>query len=140
MRFTTRIAVAAVIAVGSLVPTLGVARAQDPPADEAVLLNAPLHGELISETGRPDWLAASGECAVWKGDGYSESVWAGKRFQCGYVNANGGSARFNGPTGLCYAPNNGVYVADTNNQVIRKVDAGRDVVTIVSARRALPAP
>lgn len=131
MRLIYRIAAVVALAAGSLVPTLAIARAQDPPADEAVLANAPLKGQTIELSDGYFYFTSAPDCNVWRGTGSSETIWVGKRYQCGFVNANGTAARFNGPTGLCPAPNLGFYVADTNNHVIRKVDSGRDVVTII---------
>src|SRR5262249_33989283 len=51
---------------------------------------------------------------------------AGAAFQSGYVNGNGGAARFNGPTGVAVDANGNVYVVDDFNQVIRKIAPNGD--------------
>ncbi len=48
---------------------------------------------------------------------------------------DGGSARtarFNGPKGICVGPKGLVYVVDTENQVIRRIDPGRDGIETVA--------
>lgn len=47
----------------------------------------------------------------------------------GAVNANGTNARFSYPNGLVVGTDGNVYVADTGNQVIRKVTPSGDVTT-----------
>ena len=40
-------------------------------------------------------------------------------------------ATLNGPKGLAYAPDRGLYIADTENHVIRRVDLTSGVITTV---------
>jgi sugar lactone lactonase YvrE len=47
----------------------------------------------------------------------------------GFSNANGSSAQFNTPQGLAATPAGIVYVADTNNNRVRKIDINGDVTT-----------
>jgi hypothetical protein len=68
---------------------------------------------------------------VSKDIGLISTVWAGKPSFCDYVNGVGQQARFNGTSGICAAPNSGMYVADTNNHVIRKIDSAQNVTTTV---------
>ncbi len=42
------------------------------------------------------------------------------------------SARFNGPKGICVGPKGLVYVVDTENQVIRRIDPARDAIETVA--------
>lgn len=53
-------------------------------------------------------------------DGVLETV-AGVAGQGGYADGEGSVARFNGPVGLQIAPDGSLIVADTSNQVIRKI-------------------
>jgi RHS repeat-associated protein len=48
----------------------------------------------------------------------------------GYVDAQGSSAQFNNPQGVAVDSAGNVYVADTGNHSIRKVDAGGNVTTV----------
>ena len=47
----------------------------------------------------------------------------------GFSNANGSSAQFNTPQGIAVTPAGIVYVADTNNNRVRKIDINGDVTT-----------
>jgi sugar lactone lactonase YvrE len=48
----------------------------------------------------------------------------------GFANGNGPAAKFNSPDGVCVEANGTVYVADTSNYRIRKVDEAGNVVTL----------
>ncbi len=48
----------------------------------------------------------------------------------GYVNATGGSARFNDPRGITVGPDGNVYVADTYNHCIRRITPDGVVTTL----------
>lgn len=47
--------------------------------------------------------------------------------EAGYVNGNSEKARFNKPTGIAEDSNGNIYVADTLNHVIRKIDTNGNV-------------
>ena len=51
----------------------------------------------------------------------------------GSVDANGTSARFNLPLGICVDANTNLYIADFGNNTIRKADAGFTVTTLVGS-------
>lgn len=71
---------------------------------------------------------------VIKTDGANDYNWAGSTSGiAGYLDAQGNQARFNHPWGICPAPNCGQYVADSYNQVIRRIDSARNVTTIIGA-------
>jgi len=48
----------------------------------------------------------------------------------GYINGTVGEASFNEPTGLTLDINGNIYVADTGNHVIRKIDINGNVTTV----------
>lgn len=48
----------------------------------------------------------------------------------GSVDANGADARFNGPTGIAVDSNDNIYVADSNNNTIRKISPAGVVTTL----------
>lgn len=56
---------------------------------------------------------------------------AGSAGASGYLNATGTSARFNAPAGIAADGLNNVYVADTQNHVLRKVTSAGVTTTIV---------
>jgi sugar lactone lactonase YvrE len=60
------------------------------------------------------------------------STLAGLTGTVGSVDGAGSAARFQGPQGLAIDAGNNVYVADTNNHVIRKVVPSTGVVTTVA--------
>jgi len=47
----------------------------------------------------------------------------------GFLNANGKSALFNNPSGICIDSNGIIFVADTGNSIIRKIDLSANVTT-----------
>jgi sugar lactone lactonase YvrE len=57
------------------------------------------------------------------------STWAGTAGQTGAINGTGTAARFNSPRGVAVDAASNVYVADTNNQTLRKISAGAVVTT-----------
>lgn len=57
------------------------------------------------------------------------STYAGIGGSSGNTDGNSSIAKFNGPTGLCFDNNGNLYVADYNNNKIRKVDTTGNVST-----------
>ena len=57
-------------------------------------------------------------------------VWAGTAGASGSADGNAGAARFNQPTGLAIDATGNIYVADTGNHTIRKIDTSQNVTTI----------
>ena len=61
------------------------------------------------------------------------SLVAGARGQSGSSDGAGAAARFSGPTALALDGLDNIYVADTGNSTIWKIDAGGNVTTIAGA-------
>lgn len=101
---------------------------KDLQAPSDVVLSA--NGDLIvSDTlnHRIVKITEQGEVSVIAGGGYSkDGDWLVGRFADGI----GEKAGFNEPTGLVIAANGDIYVADTGNQRIRKIDGVGKVTTI----------
>ena len=53
----------------------------------------------------------------------------------GYKNATGKKAQFNRPTGMAAGSNGEVYIADTGNHVIRKIDKNGKVTTYAGSKK-----
>lgn len=58
------------------------------------------------------------------------STYAGLAGQIGSTNATGTNARFNSPRGVTHDSSNNLYIADTGNHTVRKIDNIRVVTTI----------
>ncbi|MBQ7668388.1 MAG: S-layer homology domain-containing protein [Clostridia bacterium] len=67
-------------------------------------------------------------------DGYT-TTYAGNK-NAGYKDGKGQDASFDNPTGIVVDLEGNVYVADTNNNVIRKIDANRNVTTYAGNENA----
>jgi hypothetical protein len=59
------------------------------------------------------------------------STFAGVAGSKGYMNGPKNTALFNGPSSIIIAPDETMYVSDTNNDVIRKIDPSGNVSTVV---------
>ncbi len=70
------------------------------------------------------------------GSGYIVSTFAGKAGFSGLVNGTGASARFNKPQGIAVDTAGNVFVADTDNHVIRKITPAGVVSTFVGALKS----
>lgn len=58
----------------------------------------------------------------------------------GYTDGASNSARFNAPAGLASDASGSLYIADTGNRVIRKMDASGSVITLAGIPRSQSAP
>ncbi|HEY8931508.1 MAG TPA: gliding motility-associated C-terminal domain-containing protein, partial [Mucilaginibacter sp.] len=58
----------------------------------------------------------------------------------GYADGNGSSAKFNGPVGLVVEPSGIVYVADFNNQLVRRITPDGTVSTFAGVKGNTTAP
>ena len=56
----------------------------------------------------------------------------------GFIDAVGANARFNNPTGICIDKAGNIYVADTGNNAIRKIDTNSVVTTIAGTSSLNP--
>ncbi|MFZ0499837.1 MAG: NHL repeat-containing protein, partial [Steroidobacteraceae bacterium] len=78
------------------------------------------------------WVADSGNNEIRKitTPGAVVTTWAGSG-AAGTANGNGTSAEFNGPTGIAVDSSDNLYVADRNNNEIRKISSS-DVVSLLA--------
>jgi sugar lactone lactonase YvrE len=60
----------------------------------------------------------------------TSSIYAGDS-SSGYLDGNGTNSKFNSPQGICQDISGIVYVSDTNNNRIRKIDTNKNVTTIL---------
>ena len=83
------------------------------------------------------WIALREGHSVWRMDLTSGLVsHVAGTGQKGF-SGDGGPAKeatFNGPKGIAVGPDKGIYVVDTENQVIRRIDAATGVITTVAGR------
>ena len=61
------------------------------------------------------------------------STFAGVAGESGDADGNGASARFNEPWGICVTPGGVVYVADTKNNKIKKIETDGTVITVAGS-------
>jgi sugar lactone lactonase YvrE len=64
---------------------------------------------------------------------YAFTNFAGNPATAGTTNGNGTNAYFSGPLGVAVDISNNIYVADTGNNTIRKVDASGNVTTLAGS-------
>jgi streptogramin lyase len=106
------------------------------PKDGAVAKTSPILGpRALFVADDRMWIALREGHAVWKldlADGTLHHV-AGTG-EAGFAIANGPAkeARFNGPKGIAVGPDRMVYVVDSSNHVLRKIDPARGTISIVS--------
>ena len=81
-------------------------------------------GDTKTDTGGNVYLSSPQRHVLYKASGLSASVFAGSTDQSGYADGTGDGVRFNGPSGIGVdnRADGGLYVADTMNDCIRKVD------------------
>ena len=94
---------------------------------------------------RPQGLAADNVGNVYIADSFNQAIrrmspfgevstFAGKFGSAGHVNQPGGDARFNQPSDVAFDSTGTLYVADTQNHVIRKITPAGEVSTFAGAR------
>jgi sugar lactone lactonase YvrE len=107
-----------------------------PTADGAALSGTPLNGPRTVAVDRKGsiYLALREGNAIYRIDPVSRRIFhvAGNGEQ-GYSGDGGPAlaARFAGPKGLAYAADESLYVADTENHVIRRIDLKTGMITTV---------
>jgi kumamolisin len=79
------------------------------------------------------YIADTGNNTIRKISGGVVSTMAGKAGTTGYNNASGTTATFNAPNGVAVDGSGNVYVADTNNDLIRKISATGSVSTLAGS-------
>ncbi len=68
------------------------------------------------------------------------STYAGVTGQSGYLNGPAASSLFNQPSSIAIAPDDTIYVADAENDAIRKIDPAGNVTTLVGLGPAYEPP
>jgi DNA-binding beta-propeller fold protein YncE len=108
-----------------------------PTPDGAVLSGTPLNGPRAI-TAAPDgslYLVLREGNAVYRIDSRAQRIYhfAGTG-ETGYTGDNGPAkaARFAGPKGIAWAPDDSLYLADTENHVIRRIDLKTGTITTVA--------
>jgi streptogramin lyase len=110
---------------------------KQPPQDGQTAAGKPMIGpRALFIVGDTLWIALREGHSVWKmnlkSGVLSHVAGTGKR---GY-SGDGGPAKyatFDGPKGIAIGPDNSIYIADTENHAIRKID-GRGIITTIAGR------
>lgn len=100
-------------------------------AAKNALFNAPW--DVVSY--KNGWLISDSEnhaLRFYKNGKVTTAAGTGKK---GYKNASGKKAQFNRPTGMAVGANGEVYVSDTGNNVIRKIDKNGKVTTFAGGKK-----
>jgi sugar lactone lactonase YvrE/dienelactone hydrolase len=107
-----------------------------PTPDGAALADAPLNGPRALTTGSDGslYLVLRGGNAVYRIDPREARIYhlAGTG-ETGYSGDGGPAktAKFAGPKGIAWAPDNSLYLADTENHTIRRIDLKSGVITTI---------
>ena len=97
--------------------------------NEPTRLEADIDGNLyVTDTGNSTIRQVSASGAV--------TTLAGAAGQCGSVDGNAGNARFCNPQGITLDRNGNLYVADTANHTIRRIDRANNVTTVAGVAGA----
>jgi DNA-binding beta-propeller fold protein YncE len=121
-----------------LVSTIAGNGERQPPVEGQVATGKPMIGpRALFITGDTLWIALREGHSVWRMDlksgVLSHVAGTGKR---GY-SGDGGLAKeaaFDGPKGIAIGPDKNIYVADTENNVIRRIDAMSGIITTIAGR------
>jgi hypothetical protein len=71
---------------------------------------------------------------------WTQALFSGKGASSGLVNGSGLASRFNAPQGIVSAANGSIYVADTGNNVVRKLTTAGDSTTLSANWSGVNAP
>ena len=121
------------LAAGTIETVAGTGEAKLP-EDGSVATGQPIRGpRALHITGNTMWIALREGNSVWKMDLRTRRIThvAGTG-EKGYRDGPGKQATFNGPKGIVASPKHGVFVVDTENQVIRRIDPATSTVTTVA--------
>ena len=104
------------------------------PEDGSVITDKPMLGpRALFIEGRTMWLALREGHSVWRIDLDSMKIQhvagTGRK---GFNDGPGNEATFNGPKGVAVGPDGAVYIVDTENQAIRKIDPKSGRVTTLA--------
>ncbi len=92
-------------------------------------LNEP--NSIVADSSNNFYIAATGDDAIYKISSSGVlSVFAGTVGTAGFNNATGTAAEFNQPNGVAVDKSGNVYVADTDNFLIRKITSSGKVTTL----------
>jgi sugar lactone lactonase YvrE len=107
-----------------------------PTPDGAPVIGTPLNAPraITSDRSGNLYLVLRQGNAVYRIDARAERIYhLGGTGETGYTGDGGPakSARFAGPKGVAWAPDNSLYLADTENHVIRRIDLKTGIITTV---------
>ncbi len=109
---------------------------QQLPKDRADAKTSPIFApRALFVSGDVMWIALREGNAVWKMDlkaGTLHHVGGDGKAGFAVVNGDAKDARFNGPKGIAVGPDGMVYVVDSGNHVLRKIDPAKGTISVVA--------
>ncbi|HEX2647992.1 MAG TPA: hypothetical protein VHO95_12265, partial [Candidatus Dormibacteraeota bacterium] len=108
-------------------------RKVDPSGVISILVSVPHPRGIAVDSGGTVYVADSDHNRIWRVSGSSLVTFAGTGV-AGYSGDGhaASSAQLNGPWGVAVDSNGNVYIADTNNNVVRRVDHATGVITTIA--------
>jgi sugar lactone lactonase YvrE len=93
----------------------------------------------VDETGTVVFTTSQDQHSIrrWTSQGTEAAVWVGSATEAGLVDGPARAARFNGPRGLALSSDGDLFVADTGNHRIRRVQPDGTVSTLAGSERGL---
>jgi sugar lactone lactonase YvrE len=91
----------------------------------------------VDETGTVVFTTSQDQHSIrrWTSQGTDAAVWVGSETEAGLADGPAKAARFNGPRGLALSSDGELFVADTGNHRIRRVQADGTVSTLAGSER-----